>query len=227
MVRLMVYSLLLYLRGLILHLELRARSPQLCLGKRVQIVGVRNVHLGAESTIGDGCWINVNHRESDEKRFVVGKSSFIGRNNFFTVGKRIQLGDYFFSSVNCSFLGASHGKDVFRPYILGSIEERDSIIVGTNVFVGADCKVIGNVTIGHGSIIGAGSIVVSDIPPFSLAVGSPARVLKRFDFELRKWTKFKEEEVYTHPDEEEYRKSLEGERLYLVRYAARESAGWL
>ncbi len=46
-----------------------------------------------------------------------------------------------------------------------------------------------NVTIGKHCIIGALSVVNKDIPPYSVAVGSPARVVKRFDFEKKEWVK--------------------------------------
>jgi acetyltransferase-like isoleucine patch superfamily enzyme len=52
------------------------------------------------------------------------------------------------------------------------------VIIGDDVFIGTGSKVIKGVTIGEGSIIGAGSLVVGDIPPFSVAVGSPARVIR-------------------------------------------------
>lgn len=50
-----------------------------------------------------------------------------------------------------------------------------------NVWVGDSCIVCKGVTIGRNSIIGAGSVVVSDIPPDSIAVGNPARVVKQLD----------------------------------------------
>jgi carbonic anhydrase/acetyltransferase-like protein (isoleucine patch superfamily) len=51
------------------------------------------------------------------------------------------------------------------------------IIIGNDVFVGARSIVMKGVSIGDGAVIGAGSVVTCDIPPFSVAAGSPARVL--------------------------------------------------
>lgn len=51
------------------------------------------------------------------------------------------------------------------------------IIIGDNVFIGANVTVLPNVTIGNNSIIGAGSIVTHDIPPNSVAVGNPAKII--------------------------------------------------
>ena len=52
------------------------------------------------------------------------------------------------------------------------------VIIEDNVWVGAGVRIIGGVTIGTGSVIGAGAVVTKDIPPMSVAVGVPARVIK-------------------------------------------------
>ncbi|MFX0124505.1 MAG: acyltransferase [Candidatus Hodarchaeota archaeon] len=55
--------------------------------------------------------------------------------------------------------------------------EKD-IHIGHDVWIGARCVILAGVSIGDGSVIGAGSVVTRDIPPFSVAVGAPAKVLK-------------------------------------------------
>ena len=55
----------------------------------------------------------------------------------------------------------------------------NTIIIEKNVWIGVGVKIIGNVTIGENSIIGAGSVVVKSIPKNSIAVGVPAKVIKR------------------------------------------------
>lgn len=63
------------------------------------------------------------------------------------------------------------------------------IIIEDNVFVSANAVVLAGVTIGKHSMIGAGSVVTRNIPPYSVAVGNPAKVIKKYDFELKKWIK--------------------------------------
>ncbi|MCP9456351.1 MAG: acyltransferase [Nitrospira sp.] len=53
------------------------------------------------------------------------------------------------------------------------------IKIGSDVWIGSGSKVLDGVTIGDGSVIGAGSVVTKSIPPFSVAVGVPARVIKQ------------------------------------------------
>jgi serine acetyltransferase len=58
-----------------------------------------------------------------------------------------------------------------------------SPIISNNVEVGANCVILGNITIGQNSIIGAGSVVVKNIPPYSVVVGNPGKVIKSLNKE--------------------------------------------
>ena len=66
-------------------------------------------------------------------------------------------------------------------------ENRFQVIIGHDVWVGQNARILGGVKIGNGAIIGANSVVAKDIPPYVVAVGNPARVVKqRFDAETTK-----------------------------------------
>lgn len=51
--------------------------------------------------------------------------------------------------------------------------------IGRNVYVGVGAQIIGPVTVGDGAVIGAGALVISDVPPMSVVAGAPARVVKQ------------------------------------------------
>ena len=62
------------------------------------------------------------------------------------------------------------------------VEETKQTIIGNDVFIGANVTVLDGVRIGDGAVIGTGAVVVKDIPPYAIAVGVPAKVVKhRFD----------------------------------------------
>jgi lipopolysaccharide O-acetyltransferase len=61
------------------------------------------------------------------------------------------------------------------------------VIIEDNVWIGEFVSVLPGVRIGKGSIIGSMSVVTKDIPPNTIAVGSPARIIKKYDFNLKKW----------------------------------------
>ncbi len=61
------------------------------------------------------------------------------------------------------------------------------VIIEKNVWIGEFVSVLPGVTIGEGAIIGSTSVVTKNIPSFSIAVGSPAKVIKKFDFDKNEW----------------------------------------
>lgn len=176
--------------------------------KNAQFIGLKHIQIGENSMIGDDCWLNVNKQEADDVEIEIGDNCFIGRRNFFSSGKSIIINDFFMSGPNCSFIGSNHSiDDPSKPYILTGATTTSSICIGSNVWIGTNSTVLGNVTIGHGSIIGANSLVIKDIPPFSIAVGNPAKIIKRFDFNNGIWTK-DFEKLSNFMSEDEYQNEL-------------------
>ena len=174
----------------------------------VQVLGWRHVRIGHHTVVGEHTWLNVNAREADEPGIVIGSNCFLGRRNFLNSGALIRLGDYCLTGVDCHFLGSDHEhRTPFAPYVTTG-NTRDGIIeVGANCWFGASVTVLKNVRIGFGSIIGAGAIVTRDVPPFSMAMGNPARVLKRFDVKRSEWVSIEawsQEAETALPDEADY-----------------------
>jgi len=173
-----------------------------------QILGMANVSIGSHSCISEHTWLNVNHRNKGSVGIRIGDNCFIGRRNFFSSGKCIELGSYTLTSVDCRFIGSSHvSDDPLVPGIAAGTTADATIRVGANCFFGAAAMVVGNVEVGHGSVIGAGSIVTKDVPPFSTVVGNPARVLRRYSFSRRVWIdadKLGQGDLDANPDEAAY-----------------------
>jgi virginiamycin A acetyltransferase len=63
------------------------------------------------------------------------------------------------------------------------------VVIEDDVWLGYNVTVLPGVTIGQGSVIGAGSVVTSDIPPYTVAVGNPAKVIKTREFKQEFSTK--------------------------------------
>jgi len=90
----------------------------------------------------------------------------------------ITIGNYVAIAAKCSFVAESHNfADVTTPIKLQGIEDQP-ISIGNDVWIGAHSIILGNVTIGDGAIIGAGSVVTKNIAPYSVVMGSPARVVR-------------------------------------------------
>lgn len=215
--------------SVLLKLLFNIRFKGVYIGKNTQIIGLNNIEIGTGSTLGDFLWINVNKRDS-LKSVHIGKYSNFGRNNFITVGHKLTIGDYFFSSCYCSIIGASHQySDPFTPYIAADVALGKGINIGPNVFMGAHSMVIGHVNIGFGSIIGSGALVNKDVPPLSIVVGNPAKVIMRYSLALKKWVKAEDFIETNMINEDEYLRIIKSKypSIDSPYHAASERMGWL
>ena len=89
----------------------------------------------------------------------------------------ITFGDNIFIAPQCGFYSVNHPLDAATRN--KGVEKGLPITVGSDVWFGGGVKVMPGVTIGDNVVIGGGSVVVKDIPSDSLAVGNPARVVKK------------------------------------------------
>lgn len=128
----------------------------------------------SEVTVGFGTYIA---SYSNIHNTTIGKFCSIGPNFFCGYGihplNGISTAPMFYSSKKQN--GTTLSKE-------DKVEERKSIIIGNDVFIGANVILLDGVSIGDGAVIGAGAVVTKDIPPYAIALGVPAKVVKfRFD----------------------------------------------
>ena len=91
----------------------------------------------------------------------------------------VRIGSRVMCANNVSILAATHETGVESRR--ADIEYTKPVEIGDDCWIGANVTILPGVKIGQGCTIGAGSIVTKDIPDFSVAVGSPARVIKKVD----------------------------------------------
>lgn len=199
----------------------------------VQIFGLEQVFIGSHSTISENTLLNASHRTEKRDSIVIGDNCHIGRRNYFSTGGLISVADYGFTGFDCHFLGCGHDfQSPWSPYIATGLTPGAPIVLETNCWLTTAVTVHEGVTIGRGSVIGARSSVICDIPAFSIAVGNPCRVVKRFDFRSGSWIDaalWSDELEALVPDETTYRASLRQAFPTLVKslHAASSSFGSL
>jgi acetyltransferase-like isoleucine patch superfamily enzyme len=154
----------------------------------VQIVGCNHVRIGSNTMLSEGSWLNVNHRTGPDDRITIGNHCLIGRDNFLSSGPSIVIRDFCFTGLSCRFLGCGHDiESPLVPYIVSGVTPGESIVVGVNCWLATAVTVMQGVEIGRGSIVGANTVVTKSTPPFSIVVGAPSKVTKRFDFRNNRW----------------------------------------
>ncbi|HLF26879.1 MAG TPA: acyltransferase [Anaerolineae bacterium] len=116
--------------------------------------GTSSVRIGANTHIQSGCVLN----------------AFVGS---------ILIGANCMIAPRCGFTPYQHGfADAGRPMCEQPLTSQGDIVVEDDVWLGLNVCVMDGVTIGKGAIVGAGAVVTKDIPPYAIAGGVPARVIR-------------------------------------------------
>lgn len=132
-----------------------------------------NVNLYGHLGVGSG-------RVFDDPTLVIGNGCDIGHNVFFTINKRVVIEDHVNIASNVFILDSdAHPRD---PYLRAqklppSPDEVKPIRICKHAWIGHGSYIMKGVTVGEGAIVGSNSVVVSDVPPFSVVMGNPARVV--------------------------------------------------
>jgi acetyltransferase-like isoleucine patch superfamily enzyme len=128
------------------------------------------INRGATFKIGDGTWINEDLEISCNNSVEIGSNVVISR--------RVYIGD-----------NVHPYEDISKPISVDRVSEGGYVKIEDECWIGTGACILKNVTIGKHSVIGANAVVTKDIPPYSVAVGIPARVIKKYDFEKQNWVK--------------------------------------
>lgn len=83
------------------------------------------------------------------------------------------------------YSGEIHSSPMSSPSLRSIISK--PVVIEDNVWIGEFVSILPGVTIGKGAIIGANSVVTFDVPEYSIVVGVPAKIIKKFDFSSSKW----------------------------------------
>lgn len=99
----------------------------------------------------------------------------------------VLIGESSVCSQNCFISGQSHHyEDVSKNFLRQGVQT-DEVVIGKNVWIGANSVILPGVKIGDNSVIGAGSTVIENVPAYSVVAGNPGKIIKQYDFETKQW----------------------------------------
>ena len=158
--------------------------------KPLKIIGPQNILIGNNVEILESAWLSstpltgsCNSLLEIKDGTSVGHYCHIYSTKKIIIEEKVLLADKVYISDN------SHTFDKINvPVIDQKIKQLNSVNIGAGSWIGENVCIIG-AKIGKQCIIGANSVVLSDIPDYSIAVGSPAKVIKKYDFKIKKWEK--------------------------------------
>ena len=155
------------------------------------IRGKKYISIGNNTTILNDVRMQVyNDITKKASNIIIGNNCYIGYNNSFLAGGNIIVEDGVLLASNILITSENHSIDPESSvYYMNQSLLCNDIRICEGTWIGERACILPGVTIGKKCVIGAGSIVTKSIPDFSIAIGSPARVIKTYNFELHKWVK--------------------------------------
>jgi maltose O-acetyltransferase len=114
----------------------------------------------------------------------IGKDTFIGHQVLITGSNKyaILIGDNVDLAPRVCILSGGHRIDMLGKHSAGE-GSGGNVIIEDGVWIGANSTILPGVKIGTKAVIGAGSVVTKDIPPYSIAVGNPCKVIKKWNLD--------------------------------------------
>lgn len=164
--------------------------------KDVQINNAGKIYLGKNISLDQDCELNVidnyqNFRYNYSKPIIkieenvgISKGTLISAVRSIHIKKNAMIGQFcFIGDYDHSY------KDIDKPIVVQPLININPVVIKEGTWIGAHVTIVSGVTIGRNTVIGANSVVTKDIPDYSIAVGVPAKVIKKFNFKTRNWDK--------------------------------------
>ena len=152
-----------------------------------RVTCIDNLHIGPNVFIGK----NARFELGKKCHLYIGEGTHIGR--FCHLGGQgysIRIGKNVLMSERVYISTSRHKyEDVMQPIIKQGAVSKGTVRIEDDSWIGIGACILPNVIIGKESAVGANAVVVNDIPPYSVAVGNPAEVVKKYDFEQKQWVR--------------------------------------
>jgi len=158
------------------------------------IRGKKSIYFGEGFTAGFGCRIEAYPSNPSDVVIKIGSNVQINDYVHITAMRNVMIGNNVLIASKVYISDCSHGNYSGNgvqstPYSIPKDREymMKDVIIGNNVWIGEQVSILPGVLIGDGTIVGSNSVVTRSLPSNVIAVGVPARPIKKFNFESQKW----------------------------------------
>jgi len=153
--------------------------------------GKENISVGNNVLIQYKTWLAAKPLTGEpEATLKIGDGSVIGHFNHIYATRSIIIEDNVLTADKVYISDNIHSyKNINIPVLHQPVEQRRDVVIGAGSWLGENVCVIG-ARIGRNCVIGANSVVTKDIPDYCVAVGAPAKVIKRYNEKNREWENF-------------------------------------
>lgn len=162
-------------------------------GRRAYVNKPKYLIIKDEVRIGNDARLSFYDDFNGEKlkpKLVIGKKTYIGNHFTVLIADEVVIGEEVLIASYVMISSENHSIDPESDLNYGKQSlSTKPVIIEDGVWIGEKVSILPGVKIGEKSIIGTGSVVTSNIPSYSIAVGSPAKVIKKYSFVSKKWEK--------------------------------------
>ena len=155
------------------RIKLSTRIPKLTINWPHQL------YIGKNCTLEDHLIFKYDSIWKKGPNIIIGDNVFIGNNTEFNISNKISIGKDCLIASNCRFIDHNHGLNNINIPIRLQKPKSSSITIDENVWIGTNSTILLGVSIGKGSIIGAGSVVNKNIPSNEIWAGVPAKLIRK------------------------------------------------
>lgn len=152
------------------------------------LINPQNIQIKDNVSIGSNCilacWIKIREQTFKSKiiiqeNTIIGDYTHITSINKITIGKEVLTGRY--CTITDNAHGLANNQDIEIPPNERLLSSKGEVYIGNKVWIGDKVTILPGVRIGDCCIIGANSVVSHDIPPYSIAAGCPAQIIKHIN----------------------------------------------
>jgi acetyltransferase-like isoleucine patch superfamily enzyme len=148
-------------------------------GNVLEALSEGRLEIGAQTLFEPGVWITA----PGQARIRIGSGSFLNLGVMVASVELVEIGDHCMFANGCFVSDGAHRfDDPDRPVPWQGFTTKGPTRVGDNVWCGTNVVITSGVTVGERCVIGANSVVTQDLPPFSIAAGAPATVLRTIEY---------------------------------------------
>src|SRR3954447_8140449 len=157
----------------------------------VALYGEPYIRIGCDVIVGPYCTLSAGvmpgHVPDNDPVVAIGDAVLIGRCSGIVGHRSVTIGDGVFTGHHVYVTDANHGYEDVHETIGRQFAAPKPVAVGAGSWLGHGSIVLPGASVGEHVAVGAGSVVTGDLPDYSVAVGNPARVIKRYDNERAEW----------------------------------------
>jgi acetyltransferase-like isoleucine patch superfamily enzyme len=144
--------------------------------RKNKILRLSGIQVGNGTAIGDGFYC----LPGEEENLSIGKNVALGNNLRIYNFAHVSIGDFSMFAADATLVNGGHHRDSLQPFA-------GPLRIGRGCWIGNGARIVGALTIGDNAIIGAGAVVIHDVPPGAIVVGIPSKIVGHRNLPEKVW----------------------------------------